>query len=322
VSRHLTGNGIPQYILDLPNMVKNSPVAKMIAPIIEQATPNSGESVGSGGGSRESSYAASEERNKCYNNFPCTNLIRYSQKMDKDKAEGKLRELNDKNSDIAKADIKGLLKLVDDPKSLNMSAWRLICPLFESWPRSDLFPVLDVLRHVTGAEDIDSEIAKEMLANIYSILSPSANTTCVQLSLKIACNLFQAHSDPLLTKYREVVMAKINSILEEADELPANLQVTLSSVVLNYAVVFLNNPDPEASVQIVSSLVSAYLGRLNAPEGLYRSVVALGTLVMKDAESRDLALALDATSALKMIKSGMSEKLDECISECKDALDG
>ena len=37
VARHLTGNGIPNYILQLPEMVKNSPIAQLIAPIIEQA---------------------------------------------------------------------------------------------------------------------------------------------------------------------------------------------------------------------------------------------------------------------------------------------
>lgn len=37
VARHLTGNGIPSYILQLPEMVKNSPIAQLIAPIIEQA---------------------------------------------------------------------------------------------------------------------------------------------------------------------------------------------------------------------------------------------------------------------------------------------
>ena len=40
VARHLTGKGIPGYILELPEMVKNSPIAQLIAPIIEQARGN------------------------------------------------------------------------------------------------------------------------------------------------------------------------------------------------------------------------------------------------------------------------------------------
>ncbi len=45
VSRHLTGKSIPQHILDLPEKVKKSPVAPILAPLIEQATPR-GQDIG------------------------------------------------------------------------------------------------------------------------------------------------------------------------------------------------------------------------------------------------------------------------------------
>ena len=49
---------------------------------------------------------------------------------------------------------------------------------------------------------------------------------------------------------RDVMVAKINGILEEAEELPAVLQTVLASVSLNYAVVYSTDTlDSEASVQ-------------------------------------------------------------------------
>ena len=40
--------------------------------------------------------------------------------------------------------------------------------------------------------------------------------------------------------------------------------------------------------QIVSALATTYLGRLNASEALYRAIVALGTLVVRDSEANIL----------------------------------
>ncbi len=88
LARHLTGRGIPQYILDLPEMVKNSPVAQMIRPIIEQATPTSGESIDAAGSSEASSSSASTPaptQGKRYNHFPHSQYITFGQKIDKTK---------------------------------------------------------------------------------------------------------------------------------------------------------------------------------------------------------------------------------------------
>ena len=49
---------------------------------------------------------------------------------------------------------------------------------------------------------------------------------------------------------RDVIVAKINGILEEAEELPPVLQTVLASVALNYAVIYSTHLDSEASVQV------------------------------------------------------------------------
>ena len=49
---------------------------------------------------------------------------------------------------------------------------------------------------------------------------------------------------------RDVIVAKINGILEEAEELPPVLQTVVASVALNYAVTYSTQLDSEASVQV------------------------------------------------------------------------
>ena len=70
----------------------------------------------------------------------------------------------------------------------------------------------------------------------------------------------------------------------------------------------------------MSALATTYLGRLNASEALYRAIVALGTLVVRDREARDLALALDTGNSVDRIKRGQTEKLDQCLTECMEVL--
>ena len=72
--------------------------------------------------------------------------------------------------------------------------------------------------------------------------------------------------------------------------------------------------------QIVSALATTFLGRLNASEALYRASVALGTLVVRDSEARDLALALDTGNTVDRIKRGQTDKLDQCLKECLEVL--
>ena len=125
-----------------------------------------------------------------------------------------------------------------------------------------------------------------------------------------------------VVKRREDLVAKTNNIIESlgADEMPNILQISLASLVLNFSLHLVSSPDQEAAVQIVSALGTNYLLELKAPEALYRTLVALGTLVARDSEVRDLALALDVASSLSRVKSGQLEKLDECLNECKQAL--
>ena len=70
--------------------------------------------------------------------------------------------------------ISSVLKMIENPKSLDKACWKDIRPVFDAWSPSDLFPALDILRHLSAATHLDSETAKELLAHCYNLLSPTA----------------------------------------------------------------------------------------------------------------------------------------------------
>ena len=80
--------------------------------------------------------------------------------------------------------ISSVLRMIDNPISLEKGGWRDVRPVFDAWSPSDLFPALDILRHVSAAEQLDSETAKELLAHCYNLLSPTTrNENLVMLMI-------------------------------------------------------------------------------------------------------------------------------------------
>lgn len=316
VCLHLTNMPIPQSILDLPNRVKTSPVASLLMPLIESQTPR-GEGMSS----------LHREPSADFKHFPHTDYIIFDQKIDEekfnDKVEGILKGNEVKTGDLSD-DIRDCLKkLITRNSCLSDGEWKVIKVPLSMWPKEDLFPIFDAIRFSSSQNAL--RLNDEELDEFFVILQSYVKTgyrTNVQLSLKILCNLFAfAKTRTKLLTLRELLIADINALLEvEENSLPKILQICLSSLAFNYAIVYLANPDEEASFQIVSAIISNYLVSLETPEALYRTVVALGTLIIKNPDVKELALALEAKRALAKVKSGDTVKLKEAVEECRRVL--
>ena len=88
VSRFLTGQGIPSYILELPEKVKKSPIAPVLAPLIAQATPR-GQDIGEN---------LNETATPGYNHFPLKSYVSFGKAIDGAKFGEKVRELVTKHT--------------------------------------------------------------------------------------------------------------------------------------------------------------------------------------------------------------------------------
>ena len=110
-----------------------------------------------------------------------------------------------------------------------------------------------------------------------------------------------------------------------SSQTPSNLEVAVSTIALNYTIVFRKQGKEEieeASFQLISALCTTYIERFHGLEALYRALVAIGNILYLDAEQngsvKDLAEAIDIKSALSKCRTSKSgfEKLKEATCEC------
>ncbi len=241
--------------------------------------------------------------------------------------------------------IVGMTTQASNWTSFSGTLWPRTKQLLLSWPREDIFPLLDGLRYATAHASMPEAVTREILDLVKGLLVPESPHTVLQLSLKIVCNLF-AHdlSRRLALSCREDLVGRCNAILEETPGRPSILEVTLATVPLNLTVYWTlkeegksveSEEDKEGKVQVLSSLATAYLGEggagVKAPEAAYRAMVALGALAHSpgsSSEVKELARALEvasaAAAAAKRVKEAASSdrgssggvgKVQECADE-------
>ena len=157
----------------------------------------------------------------------------------------------------------------------------------------------------------------EFLNYLLSFISADAPVHNHMLSLRTLCNTFKnepgrslllAHRDQIITK----VLTSANS--------NKNIQVADSTVLLNFAVAFLHQPDPEAKSQCLSAAVTLSESQ-NDGEACYRLLACIGTLVNKDEDITKLAKSLGIlqfVNRCKMIPE--PAKISQCAKELEVVL--
>ncbi|TRY76231.1 hypothetical protein TCAL_09227 [Tigriopus californicus] len=321
VARYLTGQDIPSYILELPNRVMNSPIAALLTPLIENATPRGHdihEPPVPTPAQAPSDAEAMSDRATIRVHFPPAHYLTYPQMIEVDKLMRKLRELVTKpGNGLAETNLLSFLGLLTGQSSLEGLVWTTAKFVLTSWHKEDIFPVLDAIRWITADRPISDEVAEELLTLLHALLKPESSHTNLQLVIKILCNCFMHNNTKkAMIAHREYSISQLNAIVEEVELMPNVLQIAIGSLVLNYSIALIESPDLEASIQLVSALSSNYLPKLDNAEALYRTLVALGTLIAQDAECQGLAQALDLDQTLASLKKKDCPKLRECITEC------
>ena len=97
-----------------------------------------------------------------------------------------------------------------------------IKPVLLTWPKDQIFPVLDLLRWQIGQPDatgasaiVVKEILDTLLAQNNHFLSDLSPNTAVRLIIQLLANIF-LHSSfhQILLEHRECILAKLNNIIE------------------------------------------------------------------------------------------------------------
>ena len=182
----------------------------------------------------------------------------------------------------------------------------LLIKLATDWPYKDRLPGLDLLRLVVVAPE-SANYSHPRYGNIINILLGSATEISpptenyVMMALRGISNIFEsAPGRSLALNEFKYIQSTISSALPGSTN--RNLYVAVTTVYINYAVLFQSSPSTDAATEILDTLATI-LNTQNDSEVIYRAIVATGTLVelgeMEKAAAKEVCgipAAIDAAS--------------------------
>ncbi|GLT55414.1 hypothetical protein SLA2020_285370 [Shorea laevis] len=191
--------------------------------------------------------------------------------------------------DVAQFD--GILKkitefnnsLLSDPEKKNLSLMELELSRLagaetaNSWPLAMIFPVIDILRmtvlhpdgatvlldHVEAENDVLMEMIKKVTAN------PAIPGNFLT-SIRVVTNLFK---NSLL----QLILDAFSSCYSSPNK---NLQLSYSTLILNYAVLLIEKKDQEGQSQVLSAALEIAEKENLEVDSKFRALVAIGSLML------------------------------------------
>eukprot|EP00092_Neocalanus_flemingeri_P006784 GFUD01007327.1.p1 GENE.GFUD01007327.1~~GFUD01007327.1.p1 ORF type:complete len:483 (+),score=120.10 GFUD01007327.1:136-1449(+) len=330
-AQFLVGKGIPQHILDLPNEIMATPLGQMLAPMIQQMTP-SGNSLpfnmgnGEGANGAVSNEAAAGGLSSLSNtqkeiqnaSFPYKDFITFDQALKVDGLAKKLEEFNSnqKNEDTRLTDselkvvlgiAKGLVRLSDE----NFS----ILTKIQKWEKSQVFPLLDILRSKCLKPSFDnSNQIKEVLNMFEKNLSSDSQVNSMLAARGISNILSNPKLQHVLTEFEnlEKILCSATALFPTGHQ---NLEISLASLLYNVSVQQIQKPNLEASVLVASSIATEVLPSLTQDEAIYRTLLALGNITITGpAEVKELLQSMEIGNQVKEYMK-KEEKIASCSKE-------
>ena len=159
-----------------------------------------------------------------------------------------------------------------------------------TWPVANRLPGLDLLRLVAAAAPVTATTAyngQDLVSGIQSsgVFNPPLNVNNAMLSVRMLGNLFETvPGRQLATTKFDQILAGIKSALASNGTPNRNLTIAVATLYINYAVYFTTEgresaPESfERGLVLIEELTKMLLGEKDS-EAVYRSLVALGTLI-------------------------------------------
>ncbi|KAF5727224.1 hypothetical protein HS088_TW22G00913 [Tripterygium wilfordii] len=234
-----------------------------------------------------------------------------------------LSEPDKRNLSLTESEISRLgyaVKILKDTSHYHSSRFAdadisLLLKLVQSWPLEKIFPVIDILRmivlHPDGAtvfckhfEDGNDKL-KEMIKRITTdpALPPNLLT-----SIRLVTNLFKnsCYSNWLL-KHRSEILDAFSSCYSSGNK---NLQLSYSTLILNYGVLLIDKKDQEGQSQVLSAALEIAEEENMEVDSRFRVLVAIGSLML-DGLVKKIALDFDVANVAKIAKASKETKIAE-----------
>ncbi|XP_062092853.1 uncharacterized protein LOC133798532 [Humulus lupulus] len=185
----------------------------------------------------------------------------------------------------------------------------------KSWPTTMIFPVIDTLRmvvlhpdgatlflkHVEAENDTLMEIMKRVTEN------PSLPANLLT-SIRLVTNLFKKSSYfNWLQRHRIEVLDAFSSCYSSPNK---NLQLSYSTLILNYAVLLIDKKDQEGQSQVLSAALEIAEEENLEVDSKFRALVAIGSLML-DGLVKRIAMDFDVENIAKAAKTSKDAKIIE-----------
>ncbi|XP_019413607.1 PREDICTED: phospholipase A-2-activating protein-like isoform X2 [Lupinus angustifolius] len=191
----------------------------------------------------------------------------------------------------------------------------LLLNLLQSWPLGVIFPVIDILRmivlHPDGATKLHkhfetkNDILMEVIKKVTVHPAIPAN---LLTSIRTITNLFKNSCYfNWLQKHCSEILDAFSSCSSSSNK---NLQLSYSTLILNYTVLLIELKDQEGQSQVLSAALEIVENENVEGDSKFRALVAIGSLMLEGLVKK-IALDFDVLNVAKAAKGSKEAKIAE-----------
>ncbi|GAY51924.1 hypothetical protein CUMW_138030 [Citrus unshiu] len=234
-----------------------------------------------------------------------------------------LSDLEKKNlsmSELETSRVAAVVKILKDTSHYHCSSFAdadisLLLKLLKAWPPAMIFPVIDILRmtilHPDGASlllkhvENQNDVLMEMIEKVSSNPTLPAN---LLTGIRAVTNLFKNSSwYSWLQKHRSEILDAFSSCYSSPNK---NVQLSYSTLILNYAVLLIEKKDEEGQSHVLSAALEIAEEESIEVDSKYRALVAIGTLMLEGLVKK-IALDFDVGNIARVAKASKETKIAE-----------
>ncbi|GAB4853932.1 hypothetical protein Ancab_018141 [Ancistrocladus abbreviatus] len=189
----------------------------------------------------------------------------------------------------------------------------LLLKLLNFWPAAMIFPVIDMLRmivlHPDGAKQLLKHIDRNdaLTVMIKKATASPAVPANILTSVRLMVNLFK---DSCFHQWLQSHCSEILDVFSSCQMSNKNTQLAYSTLMLNYAVMLIEEKDEEGQSQVLSAALEVSERENLDVDSKFRALVAIGSLML-DGMVRKIALDFDVETVAKAAKASMELKIAE-----------
>ncbi|KAF7840914.1 phospholipase A-2-activating protein [Senna tora] len=191
----------------------------------------------------------------------------------------------------------------------------LLLKLLRSWPIAMIFPVIDIVRmivlHPDGAIlllkhfEAENDILTELIKKV--TINPTIPANLLT-SIRTVTNLFKNSCYySWLQKHRSKILDAFSSCSSSTNK---NLQLSYSTLLLNYAVLLIQMKDLEGQSQVLSAALEIVEDENVEVDSKFRAFVAVGSLMLEGLVKK-IAVDFDVLNIAKAAKNSKDAKISE-----------